>query len=122
MLLGGGKAVGGPEDGGGGGGDHLAHLCGHGGFEHVEGAGGQHIMGEARTFGALGDADGGLMEHDIDTGHGFSQQLGIANITGDDGEGRHGVGEGQVLDPPTDEVVVDDDFGRGLIGDKVRNM
>src|SRR5690606_6266933 len=86
VLFGGGVNVGGAQHRGGGGGDDFLNAGVHCGFEHVEGAGGENVMGKTRFFGALGDADCGLVEENVDAGHGLGDFGSVADVALDNGD------------------------------------
>ena len=54
------------------------------GLQHVEGAVGEHLEREPRLLRALRDADGRLMEDDIDAVHRLGQQRAVTNVALDD--------------------------------------
>ena len=83
---------------------------------------GQHVEGEPRLFRALGDADRGLVENDVDPVESFRQKVGIANIPIDDLEAKPGGGVAQVLPAPPHEIVQDHDFARLLLRDEIGDV
>ena len=121
VALGGGELLGQPVDRRGRGGDDLLDARGHRGLEHVEGAVDQHVHRQPRLFGALRDADGGLMEHDVDALHHLVDQPPVADVALDDRHAPLAASRLEVLPPAADEVVEHDDF-RGGFGHQVGDV
>ncbi len=64
-------------------GDDLVDLACDRGVEHVHRAAAQDVEREARILGALGDADRGLVEHDVDAAGGVHHHRRVAEIAFD---------------------------------------
>ena len=62
-------------------------------------------MRQARVLGALRDADGGLVEDDVDALHRLGQQRAVADVASTSATGPVRSGAGEVVVPAADEVV-----------------
>src|SRR5690606_34606115 len=91
-------------------------------FEHVERAIDQHLERKARLLGTLRDADGRLMEHDIDTGHRLGQHRPVADVALDDADLAAGHRGREVLAAPAHEVVQNPNLPDALVDQQVGDM
>ena len=75
-------------------------------FEDVEGAVDQDLEREPRLLGALGDADRGLVEDDVDAvASARATQLAVADVALDEPDGPLAMPEARFVAPAADEVV-----------------
>src|SRR5207244_2318689 len=74
------KLLGHPVDGGRRGSDETADTGGDGGFEDVEGGVYHDLDSETGLLRALGDADGRLVEDDVDAGHGTGAHRAVGQV------------------------------------------
>ena len=102
--------VGQPVHGRGGGGDDLADARVGSGFDDLVGAVDQDLEGQPRLGRALGDPDGGLVEHDIDPAHQPPHQAGVADVALVQAHPAGRQRLRQVLPAAADEVVQHDDL------------
>ena len=116
------KLIGQTVDRGRGRRDHFLDLGRDRRFQHVERAVRQHLQGQPRLFGALRDADGGLVEDDVDSPHGLRQRGGVANIPVDDPDEARRQCPFQVLHSAAHEVVDDDDLAGAPRDQLIRDM
>ena len=122
VALGGGEPVGHAVDRGRGSRHDLGDLGLHGLLCHVERAIDQDFEGQTRILGALRDADGGLMEDDVDTLHDFGEELAVADVAFDHGDEAARNGASDVFSSAPDEVIEDDDFFRRALNQQVGDV
>ena len=74
-------------------------------LQHVERAVRQHFKGQPRVFGALGDADGGLVEHQVGAAGEVINRVPVPDVCLIQAHARIGQGISQVGAAPADQVV-----------------
>ena len=91
-------------------------------LEDVERAVDQHLEREPRLLGALGDADRGLVEDDVDAAVSVGDQVAVADVALDEPDRPVRIAQARFAAPAADEVVEDDDLARRrrdeLVGDR----
>ena len=103
-------------------GDDLGDLVAHGGLEHVVGAVDHHVLGQPGLLRALRDADGRLVEDDVDALGQLVDERAIADVSVDHLHGAVGLGPCEVVAPPPDEVVQDHDVAGAGLDDEITQV
>jgi len=94
---------------------------GHAGFEDVEGGAAHDFEGERAVRGAVGDAQGRLVEHHLGVADQRVHPRLIANVALDQVDAAALERAGKVGRPAADHVVDDRDLGR-VVGEKLSTI